>query len=138
MSVPALLATVALLGIAPLAVSQDDPKPPQASRSQFMRKKLDFAKDILEGLAVEDYSQISKAARAMKILSQAAEWEVPTIPNVEQYLAYTTEFQRRCDDLNQKARQRSLDGATLAFEQLTLSCVNCHKYVRSAGGGGAR
>ncbi len=28
------------------------------------------------------------------------------------------------------SREKNLDGATLAYVQLTLSCVNCHKVVR--------
>ena len=32
--------------------------------------------------------------------------------------------------LAQKARDRNLDGAALAYVDLTLACVKCHKYVR--------
>jgi hypothetical protein len=28
------------------------------------------------------------------------------------------------------AKDKNLDGAALAYVQLTMSCVNCHKYVR--------
>ena len=104
----------------------------QRSRAEFMRVKLDFSKRILEGLTVENYDAITKSARSLKMLSQAAEWEVPTIPHVEDYLAYTTEFQRICDELGAKARDRNIDGATLAYVKLTMSCVNCHKYVRAS------
>jgi hypothetical protein len=99
-------------------------------RSEFMRQKLEFSKNVLEGLAREDYPLIAQNAKKLKALSIAAEWEVPTIPHVEEYLPYTADFQRICDDLSRKAKERSLDGATLAFNRMTMNCVDCHRYVR--------
>jgi hypothetical protein len=104
----------------------------QHTRAEFMRTKLDHAKKVLEGLTLEDYDAIAKSARALRLLSQAAEWEVPTIPNATDYISLTREFQRYTEELGQKAKQKNLDGATLAYFRLTMSCVNCHKYVRDA------
>ena len=95
-----------------------------------MRLKLDFSKKILEGLVTEDFDAIVDGAGKLKRLSMAAEWEVPTIPNVQEYLPFTTDFQRIADDLQKSARARNLDGATLAYTRLTINCVECHKYVR--------
>jgi hypothetical protein len=116
----------------------DGPAPSQdqaaqtPGRAAFMRKKLDISKDILEGLTRENYDQVAQGALAMRKLSEAAEWEVATIPNADQYVADTSRFQRLCDELVLKARAKDLDGATLASTQITVSCVNCHKYVRAA------
>jgi len=129
LSSAAILALV-LLGAAGPGPQQEPPAD-RHSRGEFMRKKLDYAQGLIEGLTLEDYDQIAKSARALKILSQASEWEVPMIPNVEQYLPYTTEFQTLCDALSENAREKDIDGATLAYVRLTLNCVNCHKYVRS-------
>ena len=101
------------------------------SRSEFMRTKLEASSRIIEGLAVEDYERIIQGARSLKVLSRAAEWEVPTLPNATDYLTYTTEFPRLSDDLIRDARNRNIDGATLDYFRLTMCCVNCHKYVRS-------
>jgi len=65
-------------------------------------------------------------------LSQAAEWEVPMIPNATDYVALTSEFQRNTDELVKAAKQGNIDGATLAYVKLTMNCVQCHKYVRFA------
>lgn len=111
-----------------------DASPPQRdqpTRGDFMRKKLDYAKGLIEGLTMEDHRLVVENARLLKVLSQEAEWEVPMIPNVEQYLPYTTEFQSLCDDLMKNGREQNIDGATLAYVRLTLNCVNCHKYVRT-------
>jgi hypothetical protein len=103
------------------------------SRAEFMRQKLGFAKDALEGLALEQFATIEKSGKALKRLSEAAEWEVATIPNFTDYVAMTTEFQRYADDLVKQAKQKNIDGATLSYLKLTTSCVQCHKFVRNIG-----
>jgi hypothetical protein len=102
------------------------------TRAEFMRMKLDYSKKVLEGLTMENYEDISKSAKALKRLSEAAEWEVPTIPNANEYVVFTSEFQRLADEMAQKAKERNIDGATLAYLRMTMNCVNCHKYVRQA------
>jgi hypothetical protein len=104
--------------------------PADEKRRAFMRQKLEFSKQVLEGLTLEDFDAITKGARALKQLSLAAEWEVPTIPNLPEYMAFTNEFQRLGDDLSAQAKAKNIDGATLAYLRLTMNCVNCHKYVR--------
>ena len=96
-----------------------------------MRTKLEASREILEGLTLEDYALITKGAKALRALSRASEWEVPTIPNADEYVIYTGEFQRLTEELSRKAKDKNIDGATLAYFRLTSSCVNCHKYVRS-------
>lgn len=100
------------------------------SRAEFMRQKLEFSKLILEGLALEQYEKISKGAKALELLSEASEWEVPTIPNATDYVTKTRQFQDLTDELGRKAKDKNLDGSTLAYLRLTMSCVDCHKYVR--------
>ena len=92
--------------------------------------KLEYSKLVLEGLTMENYATIIKNAKALKTLSEAAEWEVPTIPNAGEYIVFTSEFQRLADELARKAADKNMDGATLAYLRLTMNCVNCHKYVR--------
>lgn len=125
-----IVACLALFTGAAAVVAVRGEEQPTRTRSEFMRKKLDYSKSVLEGLTVEDYAAISKGARALRLLSQAAEWEVPTIPNATDYVAFTAEFQRIADELESKAKEKSIDGATLAYLRLTMNCVNCHKYVR--------
>ena len=108
---------------------QDALKPNK--RAEFMRMKLDYSKKVLEGLVTEDFDAIVDGAGKLKRLSMAAEWEVPTIPNIQEYLPFTTDFQRIADDMQKYARAKNLDGATLAYTRMTINCVDCHKYVRS-------
>ena len=100
------------------------------TRAEFMRLKLEYSKLVLEGLTLDNYQTIIKNAQALKRLSEAADWEVPSIPNVGEYIVFTSEFQRLADELAKKAGEKNMDGATLAYLRLTMNCVNCHKYVR--------
>jgi hypothetical protein len=102
------------------------------SRAEFMRMKLEYSKKVLEGLTLEDYETIVKNAKALKKVSEAAEWEVPTIPNASEYVVFTTDFQRQADELAKKARDKNIDGATLAYVRMTMNCVDCHKFVRQS------
>lgn len=122
------LALAAVAGGRP-GIGQEPDKSP--SRADFMRKKLEYSKNVLDGLAREDFAMIEKNAKALNAMSRAAEWEVPMIPDVEHYVPYTAEFQRLASELTHKAREKNLDGATLAYVGLTMNCVNCHKYVRT-------
>jgi cytochrome c556 len=133
-TVAAALTVLTLLGLA-LGTALSSSRAEQErkrTRSEFMRQKLEFSKNVLEGLSLEQYPTIEKNAKALKLLSQAAEWEVPTIPNATDYVALTTEFQRYADELIKNARHQNIDGATLAYLKLTMNCVQCHKYVRFA------
>lgn len=124
-----VLLAVSAVGLAVSPSRGEGPQPP--TRLALMRQKLEFSKLALEGLTVENYDLIARNAKALRKLSAAAEWEVPTIPNATEYVAFTGEFQRLCDELADRAREKNLDGATLSYLKLTISCVNCHKYVRN-------
>ncbi len=112
------------------ASAQDDLTQRRAKRTTFMRMKLEYSKNLLEALTTEDFDKIKANAKALKAMSLAAEWEVPEIPNVQEYLTYSADFQRLCEDLSKASDRKSIDGATLGFTQLTVNCVKCHQYVR--------
>jgi hypothetical protein len=102
----------------------------QDKRAELMALKLDYAKNVLEGLTLEKMDLVAKNAQDLKLLSAAAEWEPATVPG-PLYLVYTREFQRIADSLAESAKGQNLDAVTLAYVQLTMNCVECHKYVRS-------
>lgn len=99
-------------------------------RREFMRKKLEYSKNVLEGLSLEDFGLIARNARALKAMSERATWRDSMIPNPQDYIPYTMEFQREVDELTEKANQKNLDGASLSYNHVVLTCVKCHKYAR--------
>ena len=93
----------------------------------FMRAKLTHSQHVLEGLAVEDYDLIAKGAQQLALASQASDWQVL---QTEDYIRHSSEFRRACDNLGATAKAKNLDGAALAWMEVTLKCVQCHRYVR--------
>ena len=39
-------------------------------------------------------------------------------------------FRRSAETMARRARERNLDGATLAYLDLTMTCVKCHQTTR--------
>jgi cytochrome c556 len=93
----------------------------------FMRAKLSHSQKVLEGLTTEDYNMIAKNSQEMSLLSQATNWQVL---QTTEYLDQSKDFRRTADTLTEAAKKKNLDGAALAYVELTMKCVNCHKYVR--------
>ena len=100
----------------------------QTSTSDLMQKKLEFSQNILEGLALEDFEKITNNAKAMNGLTQI---EAFFVADTADYRAQLKIFRFANDELVRLADEESIDGAALAYMQQTLSCVNCHKYLRS-------
>ncbi|MDA1049307.1 MAG: hypothetical protein O3C40_02355 [Planctomycetota bacterium] len=94
----------------------------------FMHAKLAHSQSVLEGLAIENFDQIAKSAQSLTLLSEEAGWRV--IQTAE-YTRQSDLFRRNTRALTEAARKQNLDGCTLAFVQVTLNCVECHKHVRS-------
>jgi hypothetical protein len=95
--------------------------------SFWMKKKLEYSEQILAGLTSEDFDRIRNSAKAMNALGHIENWVHASRPG---YRAQLTIFHDANEQLIAEANDDDLDGATLAYVQLTLSCVNCHKVVR--------
>jgi hypothetical protein len=93
----------------------------------LMRKKLEHSQKVLEGIALGDFKKIAANAEELIDISKAAEWKAVRSPRYE---VYSNEFRRIADGLVKKANEKNLDGAALAYVELTLTCVRCHKHVR--------
>ncbi|HXY37348.1 MAG TPA: hypothetical protein VEI07_24180 [Planctomycetaceae bacterium] len=95
----------------------------------FMRSKLTNSQNVIEGLATENWDLIEAGGARMLVMSKATEWSVgQTGP---QYKQDTTEFVNACKQLITQSKAKNLEGATLAYLQLTMNCVECHKHVRA-------
>jgi cytochrome c556 len=103
-------------------------RPPVADQvAGFMRAKLGHSQNVLEGLSTADFDLIERGAQELSLASQDSNWQVL---QTEDYIRQSAEFRRACDALRTAAQAKNLDGATLAWMDVTLKCVQCHKYVR--------
>lgn len=123
-----LITTLFLLfvgGITYLAIAGQDAKQPE---SVWMKKKLEYSKDILGGITTEDFETVERAASAMRRLSELEGFA--RRKDTKAYRAQLAIFEFANEELLRHADKKDIDGAALAFTQLTLSCVNCHKQLR--------
>jgi cytochrome c556 len=97
--------------------------------SRLMKRKLENSQKVLEGLALNNFDKIGKHADELISLSKQAEWKVLKTP---EYELFSNEFRRSAAELVKNAKGKNLDGVTLAYVDLTFTCVRCHKYVREA------
>ena len=118
-----LLALIVVFTVALPALTQE----PMDKEQVFMRTKLAHSQKILEGLATEDFQTIALNSNQLKLISLDANWQVI---QTEEYIRQSKDFRRAADSLTDAAKKKNLDGAVLAYFQLTQSCVSCHKYVR--------
>lgn len=114
-----------LLAIGWAIASAESPKPNNVSA--FMQLKLEHTTKVLAGIAQEDFPAIQKHAQQLSLLSEDASWSVLETPD---YLRFSRDFRRATDAMRAAAEAKNIDGATLAYVDMTLQCVHCHKHVR--------
>jgi cytochrome c556 len=126
---------MSLLGLAVVGgwiVSRSSAAPKVNDVHAFMQVKLEDSKKVLEGLTTENFDVIVKNSQEMSLLSEDALWQVFQSPD---YVQRSADFRRITDRLTEAARKKNLDGAALAYVELTMSCIECHKYVRDQRSG---
>lgn len=115
------------MGVDAVRARHQDEPPRDQALGMFMQAKLDHSKDVLEGLTTGDFTRVVQGAQALRDLTENELWRVN--PNIN-YVRYTEEFVRLTDALEAEGQSQDIDGATLNFVNLTINCVNCHKFVR--------
>jgi hypothetical protein len=99
----------------------------QKGLQELMQRKLKHSQKVLEGLALKNFDLIAANAEELVLVSKTTEWKVVKTPKYE---LYSNEFRRNAEEMIQKAKEKNLDGAALAYVDMTLNCIKCHKYVR--------
>jgi hypothetical protein len=123
---------IAILAVLSLAVaashtSSADKTSGVFAADKLMVEKLKNAQILLEGLATNDYDKMSKSAERLLEISKAVEWRAYKTP---QYDVQTNNFRRAAETIIKKAKEKNLDGATLAYVDMTVTCVRCHQHCR--------
>jgi hypothetical protein len=136
--VPAIaLAVVLAAGHAPSQDGKKDPPPakakqdPRSPQAKLMAEKLKHAQLLLDGLATNDFAKITKAADELLVISKAAEFTAAR--KTREYQLHTNNFRRALEEIAKKAKEKNLEGATLGYVDMTLTCVRCHQHTRESG-----
>ena len=96
---------------------------------EAMEAKLLYSKALFEGIVTEDYEQVADNANKLHALSQSAGW---AIRQSTEYQRFTREFARQATAIEKAANNRNIVGASLAYFQMTMSCVNCHRHMKGS------
>lgn len=117
---------VLLLSFGITAGPLGQPKAPVGTK-EFMREKLEQSQKLLAALATEDYFTLGKVSQRLGTMTQEASWQAFQNPD---YTAFSANFRGHVNALSKAAKEKNIDAATLAYVRVTMSCVDCHKWVR--------
>jgi len=98
---------------------------------ETMRQKVAYSQQVLVGITLEDYGLVADNAKKLVELSNRTNWYSRQVPEYELFL---NEFRRNAQELMKAGEEKNLDAASIAYGQMTLSCVSCHKFIRGRSG----
>jgi hypothetical protein len=95
--------------------------------SFWMAKKLEHSKSILEALTKGEFDKVASDAEQMRLIGKLESFVRRSNPD---YVTQTHTFELANKELIRQAKRKNSEGAVLAFNQLTSSCVACHMLLR--------
>ena len=93
---------------------------------RLMRKKLNCSQKILEAVVTSRWADLETRSRELEALTNDPAWTVLKAP---EYTRHRVGFQEAVRALQEAAAKRDLDATPKAYVALTLSCVECHRYL---------
>jgi GH24 family phage-related lysozyme (muramidase) len=97
----------------------------------LMVAKLKESQTLLEGLTLNDLAKVRKSAEKLLEISKTAQMRKAL--NTARYDLHANNFQRSAETVIEKAKDKNIDGAALAYVDMTITCVRCHQYTREQG-----
>jgi len=128
-SVIALACLIAVAGFLAVRAQEAPPtkKPaPDQDAAAVMKEKLRYSHELLTSLAREDYPRLEVAAQELARIAREEWASNPT----DEYRTQLQVFWTTLEGIESGAQRKEIDEATLAYMQMTLSCVKCHKLIR--------
>ncbi len=127
----AIVLTLTLSPVAGERAFAQEPAPSVSNEkpmSFWMAQKVEHSKRILEALTKEDYAQVEAEANKLRTIGKIEGFVRRKDPV---YRRHQRSFDSSLADIAAQAHAQNVEGATLAFNQLTSSCVMCHKMLRT-------
>ena len=121
------------IGSAHVKAVQDDEqaeKIKSESRKQFMRGKLLSNQQVVEGLSMKNFELVKEGAKGVNALVKGQHWFVLDTP---QYKQFTKEMESSANQLIRAADDKNIEAAALRYFDLTLRCIDCHRYLETVG-----
>jgi hypothetical protein len=103
--------------------------------SRWMDVKVEESQKVFASLARADFKSIAASTEKLKTLSALERFVRRGVPG---YRTQLRSFEFAVAEIQQQAKRENIEGVTMGFNQLTLSCVNCHKQLRRTKEGAPR
>jgi hypothetical protein len=97
--------------------------------ARVMREKLTHSQNILEAIMTSNFVSLERESAELAKAIELPAWSVFSSP---EYVRQSAAFLRATQDLGDAAKRRDLDAAALHYMSLTLSCFECHRYMKGA------
>jgi len=115
---------LALLALTLAGVTTTTAQGPAVDR--VMRKKLEVSQKILEAVVTSRWADLEARSRDLEDLTNDPAWRVLRSP---EYATHSNAFRESVRALHDAAAKRDLDATPKAYSAVTLSCVDCHRYL---------
>jgi hypothetical protein len=93
----------------------------------YMRQKLAASNQVLEGLCTDDPQLVKDGAVKLNEMSSSERWRVS---NDAMYRQFSGDFREITQQLIDAADEQNMDRAALKWMDATMSCIECHRFVR--------
>jgi cytochrome c556 len=94
--------------------------------TNVMHDKLDHAQKILEAVVTSNWVALETESRELERLTRDPRWTVLQYP---EYAKHSANFVQAIRALHDAAARRDLEATPKAYVAVTLSCVDCHRYL---------
>ena len=94
---------------------------------EYMRVKLAASNMVLEGMCTDDMTLVEHGARKLNEMSTSERWRVSNDP---MYRQFSGDFREITQQLLSAAEKKNMDRVTLKWMDATMSCIECHRFVR--------
>ena len=118
------------VAVQPTQEVQQDDKIKSQIRKQFMREKLSSNQKIVEGLSLKDFGLVREGAEGVTALVKGQHWFVLDTP---EYNDYSKDMEQAAQKLIKAADDKNMEAAALRYFDLTLNCIDCHRYLETVG-----
>ena len=97
--------------------------------NRLMEQKLAHTQEILKAVVTSDWVALETQSRELERLTHDPRWMVL---QYHEYRRHSDAFVRAVQQLHRAAAQRDLEAAPRAYIDVTLRCVDCHRYLARA------
>ena len=94
--------------------------------TNVMHQKLEHAQKMLEAVVTSDWVALETESREIERLTNDPRWMVLKYP---EYAKHSANFVQTIRALRDAAARRDLEATPKAYVAVTLSCVDCHRYL---------